>query len=234
MNAWIRSGSLPCDPSLASEPNPVCAICQLGKAHKKSHKTDTGHISQQHLAPGAGVSSDGMEAGVPEHVMTTSGLPSTRRYKYCSFWVDHFSQLVYVTMHESKEAKELVCSKHKFEAFASRYGVSIKSIRADNGVYTAKMFQDCLQNQQQLTFFAVGAHWQNGIAERFIGRIVQCARTILLHAMSKWPDIITEDMWSFAIWHMVNFQNELIHKDKNSTPFQLFTGQEAPWSLNDF
>ncbi len=33
INYWIRSGLLPCDASLASEPNPVCATCQFGKAH---------------------------------------------------------------------------------------------------------------------------------------------------------------------------------------------------------
>jgi transposase InsO family protein len=138
-------------------------------------------------------------------------------------------------MHESKKAEELVRSKLEFEAFASRYGVNIKSIRADNGVYTAKLFQEsCMQKQQKLTFCAVGAHWQNGIAERFIGSIVQRARKNLLHAMSKWPDVVTEDMWPFAVRHMVNFHNASLRQDKASTPFQLCTGQEAPWSLNDF
>jgi hypothetical protein len=46
-----------------------------------------------------------------------------------------------------------------------------------------------------LTFCAMGAHRQNRIAEQFIGTITQCARTILLQAMAKWPSIITEEMW---------------------------------------
>jgi transposase InsO family protein len=141
-----------------------------------------------------------MEAGCPGRLMTTSGLPTTRCYKYCSFWVDHYSRFVYVTMHETKRAEELVCSKLEFEAFAARYGVKIRNIRADNGVYTVKLFQDsCDKAQPSLTFCAVGAHWQNGIAERFIGSITQTARTILLHAMSCWPSVITEEMWPFAI-----------------------------------
>jgi hypothetical protein len=235
LNRWIRSGCLPCDKDLANEPDPLCATCQFGKAHKKSHKCDTGHIGKQHLVPGAGVSSDGMEAATPGQVMTTGGLPSNRRYKYCSFWVDHYSQFVYVTMHESKRAEELVKSKLEFEDFASRYNVKIKNIRADNGVYTARLFQElCLKNQQTLTFCAVGAHWQNGIAERFIGSITQRARTILLHAMACWPGVITEDMWPFAIRHAVTFHNASVRRDKNISPYELFTGESAPWSINDF
>ncbi len=65
----------------------------------------------------------------------------------------------------------------------------------------------------------VGAHWQNDIAE------VHCARTILLHAMTKWPSVITEDMWPFAIRHMVNFHNASILHGKNISPYTLFTGQ---------
>jgi hypothetical protein len=235
LNSWIRCGALPCDPSLAQEPNPICAACQFGKAHKRTHKTDTGHISQNHNAPGEGVSSDGMEAGCPGRMMTTGGLPSNRRYKYCTFWVDHYSQFVYVSMHETKRAEELVRSKRESEEFASRFGINIKRIRADNGVYTAKLFQDaCFQQRQELTFCAVGAHWQNGIAERFIGSIVQRARTILLHSMAKWPDVVKEDMWPFAIQHMVNFHNASIRRDKQMSPYALFTGQTAPWKLDDF
>lgn len=235
INSWIRSGCLPCDPDLATEPDPLCATCQFGKAHKRSHKSNTGHIAKSAKAPGDGVSSDGMEAGTPGRLMTTSGLPSTKRYRYCSFWVDHFSQFVYVTMHETKRAEELLRSKLEFEDFASKYNVNIRNIRADNGVYTAKCFQEaCLKKQQTLTFCAVGAHWQNGIAERFIGSITQRARTILLHAMTRWPNVITEDMWPFAIRHAVTFHNASIRRDKNVSPYKLFTGEDAPWNLNDF
>lgn len=142
LNSWIRAGHLPCHPSLASEPDPVCAACQFGKAHKRSHKLDTGHIAKHHLAPGEGVSSDGMEAGCPGRPMTTHGLPSSRRYKYVSFWVDHYSQFVYITMHESKKAEELLRSKQEFEEFAAKFGVNIKDIRADNGVILPRSYMN--------------------------------------------------------------------------------------------
>jgi len=235
LNSWIRQGLLPCDPALAKEPDPVCAACQFGKAHKKPHLADVGSISKDHLAPGDGVSTDGMEAGTPGRVFSSSGLPSPRKYRYATFWVDHYSRYVHVTMHETKKAEELLRSKADFEAFAARFNVKIKNIRADNGVYTARTIQtSCLVEQQTLSFCAVGAHWQNGLAERFIGTIVQRARTLLLHAMSKWPSVITEDFWPFAIRYMVMFHNSTIRRDKPSSPYELFTGQQPTWSLADF
>ena len=205
VNQWLRAGLLPDeDPDLADEPDPDCAICRFGKAHKKYHKTDTGHIDAKHDAPGEGVSAHQMEAGRPGRIIWTNGLPSQRRYLYVNFWVDHFSRFVYVTMHETKEATELVRSKQEFQDFAARIGVKIKNIRVDNGVYTAKMFQDsCDKNQQRLIFCAVGAHWQDGIAERYIGSSQNMANTILLHGVAYWPGTVTEDMWPFAVRHAV-------------------------------
>jgi hypothetical protein len=52
--------------------------------------------------------------------------------------------------------------------------------------------------------------------------------------MAHWPSIIMEDMWPFAIRHLVNFHNASILHDKAASPHQLFTGEDAPWSLNDF
>jgi hypothetical protein len=132
-------------------------------------------------------------------------------------------------------ATKLVKSKMEFEQFAGHFNVRINNIRADNGVYSAQLFRDsCLRQQQSLTFCAMGTHWQNEIAKRFIGTITQRARTILLHAMAKWPVVIAEDMWTFAIHHAVNFHNSSIRKQQSVSPYELFTGQTPPWALQDF
>jgi len=171
LNKWIRAGHFPHVPSsLAVEPDPICTACAFSKARQKPHKAHIGHISKLHKAPSQGVSSDGMEAGVPGRPFPTEGLPSKKCLRYVSFWIDHYSKYVYAYFHETKASHELLSSKAEFDSFAARYNVQIRAICADNGVYAAKCFREsCLKQQQDLSSCAVGAHWQNGIAERFIG-----------------------------------------------------------------
>lgn len=102
----IRKGFLPCDSSLALEPDPVCAACQFRKAHKGSHLTYVGNIAANHSAPGEASSTDGMEAGTPSHVFSASSIPSSRKHHSLTFWIEIFSTYVHITMHETTCAEE--------------------------------------------------------------------------------------------------------------------------------
>jgi hypothetical protein len=82
INQWIRKGLLPVDPSIANCPNPICAACQFGKAHRKRHAKVTGGITAASAIPGDGVSADQLEAGCPGCLPTTKGLPTSKRYRY--------------------------------------------------------------------------------------------------------------------------------------------------------
>ena len=87
-------------------------------------------------------------------------------------------------MQETKEAKETVDGKQKFEGFCKTHGVDVKNYRADNHIYNSNLFrQSCAATGQGLTFSGVNAYHQNGVAERKIRYITNLARTMLFHAM---------------------------------------------------
>jgi hypothetical protein len=233
--SWMRNGSIRVSPAVINSPNPVCPACQYGKGHRRPHTSDDGKIGLNHTHSGHGVSADQLEAGCPGIVPTNKGSPTTSKYRYCNFWIDHFSRYIYVTMHQTKDAKEMLQSKREFELFSARYNVRIKSICADNGIYSSQTFKiSCDQQSQHLTLCAVGSHWQNGIAERTIGVIQQSARNILLHAMTHWPSIISENFWPFAIRHAVNLYNTCNRGPASKSPFELFTNELPSRSLTDY
>jgi hypothetical protein len=91
LTQWMRQGLIKADPATINCPNPVCAACHYGKARRCPHSSATGVIDKHHLAPGDGVSTDQLEARHPGIVPTNKGSPTSATYKYCNFWVDHFS-----------------------------------------------------------------------------------------------------------------------------------------------
>ena len=58
--------------------------------------------------------------------------------------------------------------------------------------------QNLLENKQPLKVSGVGAHHQNGVAEVAIKHLSRTARTMLLHALLRWPDMIDRSLWRFC------------------------------------
>ena len=81
-----------------------------------------------------------------------------------------------------------MCSSDLFEKYSESNGVQIKHYHADNGRFVDKTFtNDVIQNNQQVTYCGVNAHFQNGVAEKRIQDLQDLTRTAMLHASAKWP-----------------------------------------------
>ena len=70
-------------------------------------------------------------------------------------------------------------------------GHTMKHYHADNGRFADEGFKNDLNDKDQtITFCGVGAHHQNGIVESKNRTLTEGARTLLLHAIRMWPQMI--------------------------------------------
>lgn len=60
-----------------------------------------------------------------------------------------------------------------------------------------------------LTFCGVGSHHQNGKAENRIKITCEPARSVLIHAMHRWPEVIAQDLWLYAVSLAVDVRNKI-------------------------
>jgi hypothetical protein len=74
---------------------------------------------------------------------------STTFYHACTFFIDHTSNKVHITLNYSTGAEEAVISKHLFERMAAVPNVQIKKYHADNGVYALRVFKSSCEALQQ-------------------------------------------------------------------------------------
>ena len=104
-------------------------------------------------------------------------------------------------------------------------GVKIKKYRADNHPFSSAEFKaDIELLDQELDFSGVGAHFQNGVAERAIQTVTYWSRAMLLHQMRRWPEAWDEALWPFALEQAVYLWNNLPRSRSGLTPLELFTG----------
>jgi transposase InsO family protein len=112
-----------------------------------------------------------------------TGKLTRQRIVASTVFVDHASDFSYVYHQTSMTSEETLKSKLAFEKFALSHGVHIKHYHADNGRFKDNLFTKSIEDKgQTISFCGVGAHHQNGIAEKRIGDLQRRATTLLLHA----------------------------------------------------
>jgi hypothetical protein len=232
IQALARAGILP--KHLASCPKPLCTSCQLGKAHRSATPSTGTPLDVGHLNPGDCVSVDQLESNTPGSVPTSWGLPTKCTFQATTLFCDHASRYLFLKCHQSTGAAEAVAAKRAFEHEAGLANVTVRKYKADNGIFNSILWKStCDTLQQANEYCGVNAHHQNGIAERQIRSIFDRARTMLLHALNKWPDVVTVSLWPYALWLAVDLHNATPGQSGLS-PAEIFAGTKDRNRLADF
>ena len=211
-------------------PTPICSCCMFGKQHcRPVRRKSTGiapppsnSIRKDNVLPGQQVSIDLFS--VTEGGRVIDGPSQATEVKGGCLFVDHATGYVHNEPLLNFTATEILRAKINFEVLMRSYGIIIMDYHSDNGVFNSRLLQQHLQNgEQKLTLSGVGAQFQDGLAERHIGIIISMARTMLLHAITRW-DKITLSLWPFAVEYACKIHNLLPKGDGSASSIELLTG----------
>ena len=223
---------VPKNPSTRTCKPPLCAACQIARAKRRPTDVSTTTIHQEallkvkDLEPGARVSVDQYESAVRGRLATSRGKESFgHKYAGGTIFCDHASGFIQCHHQVSLRATDTVISKRAFERAAKSCGVQVKSYHGDNGIFKSKEFEEALTKlEQQLKFSGVGAHHQNGIAERNIRTVTEKARTMMQHTYIHWPDEFEIQLWPLALDYACWLHNHTPSHTHGWAPIEIFCG----------
>jgi hypothetical protein len=203
--------------NLKAEDHPKCATCQYGKQVRRptgsTHTTirpeADGGIRHGKLFPGDEIAVDQFEVTKRGRKFKTGGREKeTEKFSGGTIFVDVATGYTKLYFQVSLGGEETIRAKLEFERHALSCGVLVKAYRSDNGIFTKEAFMnEIATNHQSITASGVGAHHQNGCAERAIRTVVTKARVQLLHAQLRWPEQTPSDLWPMAMQHSEHLLN---------------------------
>ena len=212
---------------------PACTTCMYAKAIRRqwrSKTTKNWEEAERATKPGVTISVDQLVSPTPGFVAQLTGKLTTKRYKYATVFVDQYSGFSFVYLQKTSNAEETILGKKAFEATCRTHGISVRHYHVDNGIFRAsKWVEECMRNNQALTFAGVNAHHSNGLAERRIRSLQELARAMLLHANKRWPNAVTTNLWPYAVRMACDAINEVpnLRDESNRLPLQTFTGSTS-------
>lgn len=191
---------------------PACTACLYAKATKRRWRDKTSNNkdeAQRATKPGEVVSVDQLVSPTPGLVAQISGFLTRKRYKYATVFVDQCTGYGYAHLQKSDSAEETLEAKTAWEKLLQTQGITVRNYHADNGIFKAmKWVEACTKNGQGLTYAAVGAHHQNGVAEKRIRDLQELTRSMMIHANKRWKKSITAHLWPYALRMAVDAIND--------------------------
>ena len=174
---------------------PLCVACQFGTSHRRpwrtKGKTSGSIFTADHVEPGDGASMDQIVSAQPGLITQMSGFLTSRSIWGCTMFYDHISDFVYVHLMRDFTVEETLLAVKAFEKTLAQADRLVTHYHADNGIFANNAFLESIKKKhQKITFCAVGAHHQNGIIENKNTILTLSGRTLLLHAIRHWPEMI--------------------------------------------
>ena len=182
-------------------------------------------MKRDKLEPGDCLAVDQFVVPQGGRLFTTSGNEKEEdRFKGGTLFADMATGKIFVRPQVSLGAEETLVAKACFERECTLNGVKVKQYHTDNGVFTAQSFVDQVHRmEQQLTFSGIGAHHQNGVAERAIGTVSRRARTQLLHAQLRWSEQTPSSLWPMSLLYAVHLHNIIPSMSTTMSQGELFS-----------
>lgn len=96
--------------------------------------------------------------------------------------------------------------------------------------------QSVKKQGQSISYAGVNAHFQNGMAEKWIRDLQEAARAMLMEAKHLWPVAIDTSLWPYALNYANYIYNHMVRTKDSSdgfTPFENFTGEDKEHNLQE-
>lgn len=220
-------------------PIPKCAACEFAKAKRKPLpgqriKADdpetTGNVKKGKLLPGQCVAVDHFICSQKGRLFTSAGKTDpSKMYSGGCIFTDMATGYIHIEHVLGTTANETLQAKVRFEEHMREVGVIVQEYRFDNGsaFTSAEFIRELVKQRQVHTYAGVGAHSQNGVAERAILTVVSMARTMMIHSAIHWPAMTDSCLWPMAVSHAAYIHNRFPMRENNLSPYELLT--QAPW-----
>ena len=195
---------------------PTCSTCEFAKAKHRPTATKqqlpvsskTHALKWDQLYPGQRVSMDHFMVTERGHLYTSMGkTTSDLMYAGGCIFVEHATGDVHVEHLLNFTTTETLQAKARYEKCMADMGVTVQAYQADNAAHA--FINNIESGLHNIKFSGVGAHHQNGIAERAIQSILSKARTILMHAVIHWPSMVETNLWPMVVDYAVYHHNHM-------------------------
>jgi hypothetical protein len=133
----------------------------------------------------------------------------------CRIWgrttvFDHARDFVFVHLMRDFTVDETILAVKAFEKVMAQANCTVKHYHPNNDAFAHKGFLDKVNRKaQKITFHAVGAYHHYGIIENKNKMLTLATRTLLLHDIRMWPQMIDTMFWPFAFKATAERHNQL-------------------------